>query len=100
MIFSYVEAVLSMMNDSQYSPYFVPEEDELEAMTNQLEKMGQKPDKRKIYKANDFIRLGVCFDLEVPILKTAGAFGHEDYGKTAFDNSKDMFTLLLMPKTG
>ena len=38
-------------------------------------------------------------DLEVLILETAGAFGHEDHAKTTFDNSKGMFALLAMLKT-
>ena len=88
MIFPCFEAVLTMMKKHEHAPYFVPGEDELESMTAQLKKMGQKTDKRKIYKADGIIRL-----------ETAGAFGHEDYAKTAFDNSKGMFALLSMLKT-
>ncbi|KAG1463133.1 hypothetical protein G6F46_009645 [Rhizopus delemar] len=92
-------SVLSMMKKNEYAPYFVPGEDGLESMTVQLKKMGQKTDKRKIYKADGIIRLEAYKDLEVLILETAGAFGHEDHAKTAFDNSKGMFALLAMLKT-
>ncbi|KAG1157186.1 hypothetical protein G6F37_006929 [Rhizopus arrhizus] len=92
-------SVLAMMKKNEHAPYFVPGEDELEAMTAQLKKMGQRTDKRKIYKADGIIRLERYMNLEVLILETAGAFGHEDYTKTAFDNSKGMFALLSMLKT-
>ncbi|KAG0795861.1 hypothetical protein G6F16_010691 [Rhizopus arrhizus] len=92
-------SVLAMMKKNGHAPYFIPGEDELEAMTAQLKKMGQKTDKRKIYKADGIIRLERYMNLEVLILETAGAFGHEDYTKTAFDNSKGMFALLSMLKT-
>lgn len=68
-------------------------------MTAQLKKMGQKTDKRNIYKADSIIRLETYTDLEVLILETAGAFVHDDYAKTGFDNSKGMFALLSMLKT-
>ncbi|KAG1050841.1 hypothetical protein G6F43_006907 [Rhizopus delemar] len=99
MVFPCFEAVISMMKKNECTPYFVPGEDELEAMAAQLKKMGQKTDKRKIYKADGIIRLEAYKDLEVLILETAGAFGHEDHAKTAFDNSKGMFALLAMLKT-
>ncbi|EPB91546.1 hypothetical protein HMPREF1544_01677 [Mucor circinelloides 1006PhL] len=61
--------------------------------------MGEKLDKRKIYKADGIIRLEKYKDLEILILETAGPFGHEDNAKTTFDNSKGMFALLSMLKT-
>ncbi|KAF1797067.1 hypothetical protein FB192DRAFT_1402009 [Mucor lusitanicus] len=68
-------------------------------MTIQLKKMGQKMDKRKIYKADGIIRLAAYKDLEVLVLETAGAFGVDENEKSTFDNSKGMFALLAMLKT-
>ncbi|KAI8091240.1 uncharacterized protein B0P05DRAFT_462896 [Gilbertella persicaria] len=99
MIFPCLEAMLSLMKDNDFEPYFVPGEDELEAMTKQLKKMGGKGDKRKIYKADGVIRLAQEDDLEILVLETAGAFGHDDHAKAAFDNSKGMFASLAMLKT-
>ncbi|KAL9553708.1 hypothetical protein PS6_003792 [Mucor atramentarius] len=99
MIFPCFEAALAMIKKNEHMPYFVPGEDELESMTTQLKKMGEKPDRRKIYKADGIIRLESYKDLEVLILETAGPFGREDNAKTTFDNSKGMFALLSMLKT-
>ncbi|KAG0737745.1 hypothetical protein G6F23_010155 [Rhizopus arrhizus] len=98
-IFPCFEAVLAMMKKNGHAPYFVPGEDELEAMTAQLKKWDKKQTSEKIYKADGIIRLETYMNLEVLILETAGAFGHEDCTKTAFDNSKGMFALLSMLKT-
>ncbi|KAG1046636.1 hypothetical protein G6F43_010887 [Rhizopus delemar] len=99
MIFPCFEAMLAMMKKNEHGPYFIPGEDELAAMTAQLKKMESKPDKRKIYKADGIIRLAELGDLEVLVLETAGAFGHDDHAKESFDNSKGMFALLAMLET-
>ncbi|PHZ08327.1 uncharacterized protein RHIMIDRAFT_269848 [Rhizopus microsporus ATCC 52813] len=99
MIFPCFEAMLAMIKKNEHAPYFIPGESELAAMAVQLKKMGFKVDKRKIYKADEIIRLAELRDLEVLVLETAGAFGHDDHAKTSFDNSKGMFALLAMLKT-
>lgn len=98
-MFPCFEAMLKIMMKNEHAAYFVPREDELESMTAQLKRMGQKTDKQKIYKADGIIRLEAYRNLEVLILETAGAFGHEDHAKTAFDNSKGMFALLSVLKS-
>lgn len=99
MVFPCFEVMLDMVKRNKHAPYFIPGEIELAAMTVQLTKMGLKTDKRKIYKVDATVRLAELGDLEVVILETAGAFGHEDHAKTSFDNSKRMFALLAMLKT-
>ncbi|KAI8091227.1 uncharacterized protein B0P05DRAFT_624970, partial [Gilbertella persicaria] len=54
---------------------------------------------KKNIQADKIIRLAELDDLEVLVLETAGAFGHEDHEKIAFDNSKGIFTLLAMLET-
>ncbi|CAO3703054.1 unnamed protein product [Rhizopus stolonifer] len=99
MIFPCFEAMLAMTKKNEHVPYFIPGEIELAAMTVQLRKMGFKEDKRKIYKADGVICLAELGNLEILVLETAGAFGHDDHTKTTFDNSKGMFALLAMLKT-
>lgn len=52
MIFPTFEAMLVMLKHHMILPYFTLGEDELNAMTIQLKKMGVKEDKRRIYKTN------------------------------------------------
>lgn len=91
--------MLAAIEKNENKPYFIPGEIELAAMTVQLKKMGSKADKKKIYKADGIIRLAELGDIEVLVLETANALGHDDHAKTSFDNSKGMFALLAMLKT-
>lgn len=68
-------------------------------MNDQLRSMGQKIDRRKVYRADGIIRLNDLDGLEILILETAGPYGSKDERKIAFDNVKGMFGLLAMMKT-
>ncbi|CAO3641510.1 unnamed protein product [Mucor hiemalis] len=57
MLFPCFEALVDLMKSNKPIPYFIPGEYELDALTTQLEKMGQKLNKRKIFKADRIMRL-------------------------------------------
>ncbi|KAG1167140.1 hypothetical protein G6F46_007308 [Rhizopus delemar] len=99
MIFPAFQAMMTLMKKNGYEPYFIPGEEELVAMTVQLKRMGIMVNKRQIYRADGVVRLAAIKDLEVVVLETAGPFGSDDRSKSAFDNSKGMFALLVMLKT-
>lgn len=88
-----------LLKNEASSPYFVPGEEELKAMTSQLTIMGRKVDHRRRYKADGVIRLQSMDYLEILVLETAGSFAKKDDRKVAFDNAKGMFALLAMLKT-
>lgn len=81
---------MGLLKNSSSSPYFIPGEEELKAMTTQLSKMGKKK-QSNYYKADEVVRLHEQDVLEVLLVETAGLF-------SSFDNSKSMFAFLAMQK--
>lgn len=96
-VFGLTGVLLDEFDNHEMSPFFVPGEEELVAMTTRIKKLKLKVDYRMIYKADGV----VCSenDLDLVLLETAGAFKKNDPSKIAFDNSKGMFALLAMLKT-
>lgn len=88
-----------LQNASNFEPYFIPGEEPLRAMTEQLTIIESKVDNRKTYHADGVIRLRELFDLEILLLETSGCFQNKDERKISFDNIKGMFALLAMMKT-
>ncbi|KAG1034125.1 hypothetical protein G6F43_013459 [Rhizopus delemar] len=94
-----LEATIDLLYNASHSePYYVPGEEPLEAMIQQLALVGSKVDRRKGYNADGVVRLRACYDVEVLLLETAGHFQSNDTRKICFDNSKGMFALLAMLK--
>ncbi|KAI8368399.1 hypothetical protein EDC96DRAFT_574255 [Choanephora cucurbitarum] len=52
LLFPCFEAMVTLIENHAFVPYFVPGEDALEAMSKQLKAMGAKADNRRIYKAD------------------------------------------------
>ncbi|KAI8046957.1 hypothetical protein BDF21DRAFT_428157 [Thamnidium elegans] len=92
-----MEAIIPLL-DNSYS-YYIPSEEELQAMTKQLSCISRKVDHRKIYKADGVIRLHFWYNLEILLLETAGSLAKTDDRKASFDNAKGMFALLAMLNT-
>lgn len=92
-----MDILLNEFKNLEMSPFFVPGEEELVAMTAQIKSLKLNVDHRMIYKTNGVVRNEN--DLEMMLLETAGAFLKNDPSKTAFDNSKGMFALLAVLKT-
>lgn len=68
------------MKQNPLEPYFVPGEEELLAMTNQL-KQYKNFNMRKFYKADGAIRLNKLDDLEILVLETADPFQVNEHAK-------------------
>ncbi|GAA5808175.1 hypothetical protein MFLAVUS_001560 [Mucor flavus] len=85
-VFGLTGVLLDEFDNHEMSPFFVPGEEELVAMTTRIKKLKLKVDYRMIYKADGV----VCSenDLDLVLLETAGAFKKNDPSKIAFDNSK------------
>jgi hypothetical protein len=85
-----------LKNRSLFNPFFIPGEEPLNAMNDQLKIINAKIDKRKVYLADGVIRLNDLYDLEVLLLETSSSFQNKDERKISFDNVKGMFALLAM----
>lgn len=96
-VFRLMRVLLDEFDNHEMSPFFLPGEEELVAMTTQIKTLKVKVDHRLMYKADGIVRNKN--DLELMLLETAGAFKKNDPGKIAFDNSKGMFALQAMLKT-
>ncbi|KAI7905980.1 uncharacterized protein BX663DRAFT_247510 [Cokeromyces recurvatus] len=95
-----LEATVDLLGHEIHpEPYYVPGEEPLEAMIEQLVLTGSKVDRRKVYNADGIIRLRDFYDIEVLLLETAGHFQNKETRKICFDNSKGMFALLAMLKS-
>lgn len=92
-----MDVLLDEFDAHEGSPFFLPGEEKLAAMTKQIKTLKGKLDNRKVYKADGI----VCHQngLELMLLETAGSFKSNDAAKATFDNSKGMFGLLAMLKT-
>ncbi|CAO3614869.1 unnamed protein product [Mucor hiemalis] len=96
-VFRLMDILIEHVEDHSMCPFFVAGEEELVAMSKQIQKLKPKADHRKMYKADGIVR--VIDDLEVMLVETAGAFAKYNAAKTSFNNSKGMFALLAMLKT-
>ncbi|CEP13036.1 hypothetical protein [Parasitella parasitica] len=95
-----LEAIINLLcHQSHLGPYYVPGEEPLEAMINQLVLAGSKVDRRKVYNADGIIRPSNFYDIKVLLLERAGHFQNKDTRKICFDNSKGVFALLAMLKS-
>ncbi|KAI9304531.1 hypothetical protein BJ944DRAFT_278246, partial [Cunninghamella echinulata] len=109
LIFPCLNAVTAFLMDSNKNNidninddmkvYFVPGEEQLVAMTKQLQRIGSKHDDRYKYNADGIVRLENKSNLETMILETSDNLGNNDNTKISFDLHKSMFGLLAMMKT-
>ncbi|CAO3614865.1 unnamed protein product [Mucor hiemalis] len=96
-VFRFMNILLEQFEKHEAFPFFLPGEEELIAMSKQLQSFNLKLGDRKIYKADGIVR--DRNDLELMLLETTGSLGEEDPIKASLDNSKGMFALLSMLKT-